>query len=315
MIVAAIVDNALRLDERPTPDPGPRDVLVAVRAAGINAADRLQVAGHYPAPPDSVADVPGLELAGVVIAQGSDIQEHWVGQRVTSIVGGGAHATHCLVAAEHLLEIPPSMSDLEAGGFSEAVVTAHDALVTQARVSEGERVLISGASGGVGHLAVQIAALRGAHVTAVTRHTDHHDTLRDLGAAEVIDVTDVRDIDPVDVILELVGAPHLEQALPRLGAGGRAVVIGVGAGRQASLDLRHLMGTRATLTGSTLRWRPREEKYHAIEAVRRDLRTHWMNGDLRVRVADARPFEEITRAYDDFARPGKFGKVVLEMAS
>ncbi len=313
MIAATVVEDHLELLEHPDPVPGPGEVLVEVRSSGINAAARLQVAGHYPAPPGVPANIPGLELAGVAISRGESVEGDWVGLRVATIVGGGAHATRCVVPVEHLLRVPDAVSDLDAGGFAEAAVTAHDALVSQAALSSGERVVISGASGGVGHLAVQIAARRGAHVIAVTRHHDHAARLYDLGASEVRDLDGLDDLAPVDVVLELVGAAHLERILPRVGVGGRIVVIGVGAGRLAQVDLRQIMSTRLQLTGSTLRWRSRVEKALALEGVRRDLMTDWAQGALRVELSDTFHLSDAPRAYEEFSHPGKFGKIVLRM--
>ena len=169
MRCVVIHEGTLVLEERATPNPGPLDVVVAVRGAGINAADLMQRDGHYPAPEGSPADVPGMELAGVVSAVGERVHEPLLGRRVCAIVGGGAQATHCLVPSEHLLFVPDHVSWDQAGGFPEAFTTAHDALVTQAHLAAGERVLISGATGGVGVAAVQIAHALGAHVIAVTR--------------------------------------------------------------------------------------------------------------------------------------------------
>jgi NADPH2:quinone reductase len=168
-----INEGNLEIQERETPNPGPNDVIVAVRGAGINAADLMQRDGHYPAPEGWPVDVPGMELAGVVSAVGERVHEPLLGRRVCAIVGGGAQSTHCLVPSEHLLFVPDHVSWDQAGGFPEAFTTAHDALVTQGHLSAGERVLISGSTGGVGIAAVQIAHALGAHVIAVTRTSEH----------------------------------------------------------------------------------------------------------------------------------------------
>ncbi|MHB8333808.1 MAG: zinc-binding dehydrogenase [Acidimicrobiales bacterium] len=313
MQAAVLIDGRLEIQQRPTPEPGPGDVLVAVAGAGVNAADLMQRRGQYPAPPGWPVDVPGLELAGVVTAVGPGVDVELIGRRVCAIVGGGAQATHCVVPSEHLVAVADSIDLAVAGGFPEAFVTAHDALVTQAGAGAGDRVLISGAAGGVGSAAVQIAARRGAHVIAVTRTTEFHDQLRGLGASETITIDQVATRDPVDVVIELVGAAHLQHALRVLAARARVVVIGVGGGGRVELDLLSVMNRRATITGSTLRARSRDEKALVIQRASADLLDDWASGRLQVPVARIVDFADIATAYDYFAEPGKFGKVLVHI--
>ena len=302
----------LVIDERADPSAGPGDVVVAVRAAGVNAADLLQRRGHYNAPPGWPVDVPGLEVAGLVARLGAGVDPAWLGQRVCAVVGGGGQATHCVVPSEHLLRVPDDADWPEAGGFAEGATTAFDALVTQGQLASGDRVLVSGATGGVGVAAVQIAHLLDASVVASTRDATHHDALRALGADEVVTIDDVATLAPVDVIIELVGAAHLGAALGVLAPGGRVVVIGVsGGGARVEIDLRAIMVRRAHLTGSTLRARSREEKAGIAARMSEVVVPAWARGDLRVPLARTFTLEEAADAYDYFARPGKLGKVVL----
>lgn len=311
MHALVISDHRLVLAERPTPEPGDHDVVVAVRAAGVNAADLLQLKGYYAAPPGWPADIPGLELAGIVTSVGARVHEPLLGRRVCAVVGGGAQATHCLVPSEHLLFVPDHVTWDEAGGFAEAFTTAHDALVTQGGVESGQRVLISGAAGGVGVAGVQIAHSLGAHVIAVTRSDEHHARLRQLGADETITLDDVGDIDPVDVVLELVGAAHLTLAWPRLAPHARVVVIGVGGGSRMEVDLLSVMSTRMTLTGSTLRSRSRSEKSEVTDRVAQTMVPRWRTGEVHVPIAQTFSLEDAALAYAAFEHPGKFGKIVL----
>jgi NADPH:quinone reductase-like Zn-dependent oxidoreductase len=313
MQAVVITNGNLEIVERPTPEPGPYDVVVSVRAAGINAADLLQRQGFYPAPAGSPVDIPGLEMAGVVSAVGDRVTEPLLGRRVCAIVGGGAQATHCLVPVEHLIFVPDDVSWAEAGGFAEAFTTAHDALVTQGHLDAGERVLVSGANGGVGTAAVQIAHALGAHVTAVTRTTQHHEQLRSLGADVTITLDEVSSINRVDLVLELVGAANLSQAQNVLAPRARIVVIGVGGGSRVEIDLRLIMGLRATLTGSTLRARSREEKADVIAQINQSLVPRWTDREIHVPVARSFELEEATLAYEYFAESGKFGKVLLHV--
>jgi NADPH:quinone reductase-like Zn-dependent oxidoreductase len=309
-----INEGKLEVDERETPNPGPLDVIVAVRGAGINAADLMQRDGHYPAPEGWPVDVPGMELAGVVSAVGERVHEPLLGRRVCAIVGGGAQATHCLVPSEHLLFVPDHVSWDQAGGFPEAFTTAHDALVTEAHLEADERVLISGSTGGVGIAAVQIAHALGAHVIAVTRTEEHHERLRECGADETVTLENVASVGRVDVVLELVGAAHLGVAQTLLRPFARVVVIGIsGGGSRVEVDLRSFMGTRASLTGSTLRSRSRKEKGEVADRVSQTLIPRWRTGEIVVPVARSFALEEVAQAYEYFAQPGKFGKVVLRV--
>jgi hypothetical protein len=219
------------------------------------------------------------------------------------------------VPAEHLTLVPDAISYNEAGGFAEAFTTAFDALVRQGLLTSGDRVLISGASGGVGTAAIQIASALGAHVIAVTRTPEHHELLKQLGANETIIIEQVASIDRVNVVLELVGAAHLNAAQHVLAPSARIVVIGVGGGGSTvELNLLNFMSTRATLTGSTLRARSREEKAEVIAHVNKVLLPLWQSGKLKVLINKSFEIEEVQNAYDFFAERGKLGKVILSIA-
>ena len=315
-MLATVIDRgALRLEERPDPTPEPAHVVVANEFAGVNAADLLQRRGVYPAPPGWPADVPGMELAGRVLEVGPGVDATLRGRRVCAIVGGGAQATRTLVPAAHLIEVPDTVSLAAAGGFAEAFVTAYDAIVLQGHLAAGERLLVSGASGGVGTAAVQTGRLLGAHVTAVTRAGAHRSELLALGAHEVVALEDVATLEPVDVVLELVGAAHLSLALGRLADFARVVVIGVaGGGSRVDLDLLGVMRTRATLTGSTLRSRTHDEKADVIARARDALLEPWRRGEITVPISRTFALADVLDAYAYFAEPGKFGKVLLAVA-
>ncbi len=313
MRAVTIQSTELVIEERPTPAPGPYDVLVEVHAAGINAADLHQRAGFYPAPPGWPEDIPGMELAGVVTEVGDRVVDLLLGRRVCALVGGGAQATHCVVPAEHLLFVPSHVDFNEAGGFPEAFITAYDALVSQADLKAGERVLISGAAGGVGVAAVQIARVLGAQVIAVTRTSEHHERLRDLGASETITLEQVPALEGVDVVLELLGAADLSLAFGVLNPLARVVVIGVGAGSRVEVDLLKVMQRRTVITGSTMRSRSMEQKSDVVRLVGDTLVPRWRVREFVVPLAKVFPLDEASQAYDYFARPGKFGKVVLRV--
>jgi NADPH2:quinone reductase len=308
-----IVDKAIAVRDHPDPHPEAGEVLIAVRAAGLNAADLLQVKGLYPAPPGSPPDIPGMELAGEVVALGPSASRFTVGDRVMALVGGGAQAELAVVHERVPMPVPENVDWIAAGGFPEVFTTAHDALVNQAHLHMGERVLIHGAAGGVGVAAVQLAYLAGARITATVRAESLREDVAALGADTVIAPEDFADRGPFDVILELVGAPNLAGNLDALAIGGRIVVIGIGAGARAEIDLRALMMRRGRVMASTMRARPLEEKAGCARRIEAEVIPALASGHLRVPVAASYPLDQAQEAYDRFAVGQKFGKVVIEI--
>jgi putative PIG3 family NAD(P)H quinone oxidoreductase len=313
MRAATIRDGEVVVEEHPDPEPGGGEVLVRVRAAGLNGADMLQRKGRYPAPPGSPPDIPGLELAGVVAALGPGATRFDEGDRVMAIVGGGGQGELAVVHERQLMRVPEGVGFPEAGGLPEVFTTAHDALFTQGALRPGERLLVHGGAGGVGTAAIQLARAAGAHVTATVRNADLRDGVASLGAHEVIDPEGFEQNGEFDVVLELVGAPNLPGDLKALATNGRIVVIGVGAGAKAELSLLALMGKRARIMASTLRARPLEEKAATARAMEREVLPLFARGELRVVVAETFALGDVAAAYDRFAAGAKLGKVLLEL--
>jgi NADPH:quinone reductase len=311
MRAATIADGAVEAREHPDPEPGAGEVVVRVRAAGLNGADLLQRQGAYPAPPGSPPDIPGLELAGEVAARGPGAERFAHGDRVMGIVGGGGQAELAVVHERQLMPVPDALDWPAAGGAPEVFTTAHDALFTQCDLRAGERLLVHGAAGGVGTAAVQLGRMAGARVTATVRNADLRDAVGELGAEQVLDPDGFEQHGPFDVVLELVGGPNLPGDLKALAPLGRIVVIGVGAGIRAEVNLVALMGKRATLRASTLRARPLDEKALTARLVERHVLPGFATGALRVPVAETFALDDVAAAYDRFAAGGKLGKVVL----
>jgi len=315
---ATVVDGHLKWQEHPDPEPGSGELLIDVRAAGINNADLLQRKGLYPAPPGSPADVPGLELAGEVVGLGPGVNRFSTGDRVMAVVGGGGHAELAVVHERAVMPVPPGLSWSQAGGFPEAYTTAHDALFTQCGLAVGQHALVHAAAGGVGLAGVQLALEAGARVTATVRNPELRAGVAELGAGEAagrpLEVTahdDFADRGPFDVVLELIGGPNLASDLTTLAVGGHIVVIGVGGGSRAEVDLLALMAKRATIHASTLRARPLEQKAAAARLVEAHVLPAVASGRIQVPVAATLPFDEPDAAYDRFAAGGKLGKLVL----
>jgi putative PIG3 family NAD(P)H quinone oxidoreductase len=311
MRAVTIRDNELTVEDHADPAPGAGEILVRVRAAGINGADMMQRRGMYPAPPGSPQDIPGLELAGEVIGRGPGAERFSEGDRVMAIVGGGGQAELATVHERQAMPVPDGLNWAEAGGTPEVFTTAHDAIFTQAGLRMGERFLVHGAAGGVGTAAVQLGAAVGAHVVATVRRPEAREAVTTLGADEVIEPEGFEERGPFDVILELVGAPNLGPNLKAVAMQGRIVVIGIAAGAKGEVNLRDLMTKRATLRASMLRARPLEEKAQATRAVERHVLPLFADGKLRVPIAETFPLERAAEAYDRFAEGGKVGKIVL----
>jgi NADPH2:quinone reductase len=312
MRAATIRDERIVVEEHPDPEPGAGQVLVRVRAAGINGADMHQRQGRYPAPPGSPQDIPGLELAGEVAALGPGATRFAEGARVMGIVGGGGQAELAVVHERQLMPVPRRLSWLEAGGTPEVFTTAYDAVFTQAGLHSGERLLVHGGAGGVGTAAIQLGRATGARVTATVRNDELRSAVAELGA-RTIAPEGFADHGPFDVILELVGAPNLPHNLQALAEQGRIVVIGIGAGAKGELNLGLLMGKRARVFGSTLRSRPLEQKAACARALERSVLPLFESGKLEVPIAAAFPLERAAEAYERFASGAKLGKIVLEV--
>lgn len=311
MRATVIDDGAITIAERPDPVPGAEDVLVRVAGAGLNGADLLQRTGHYPAPAGTPDDQPGLEFAGTIVALGERVTTRSIGDLVMGIVPGAAQSELVATPVDLVLDVPSGWDPVQAGGAPEALITAHDALFTQGELGPGDRVLVTGAAGGVGTAAVQLGRAAGAHVVGSARGRDRHDDLLALGADEVIVPDQQADSGPFDVVLELVGGPSLATVTRSLATGARLVVIGVGAGPKLELNLLSLMGARATLGGSTLRARPLADRIVATRAAGRVLDRLAPVGRYTVPVHAVHDLDDAARAYDDFDRGGHLGKVVL----
>ncbi|HXQ90152.1 MAG TPA: zinc-binding dehydrogenase [Acidimicrobiales bacterium] len=281
-----IVDGALQWNEHPDPEPWDTELVVAVHGAGINNADLMQRLGFYPAPPGWPQDIPGMEFAGEVVATGRRCTRFSVGDRVMAVVGGGAQAELAVVDESCAMAVPPDVAWPEAGGFPEAFTTAYDALFTQCRMAVGDRVLVTGAAGGVGSAAVQLAAA-----------TAGPDEALGLG--------------PFDVVLELVGAGSLPAVVAAMALGGRIAVIGVGGGAQVEVDLLAIMQRRLHISGSTLRSRSLVDKAVVAAAVEHHVVPLLRARKVRVPLQATMSMDRAEDAYAHFAESGKLGKIVL----
>ena len=308
------------VDERPTivdlpvPEPGPAEVRIRVAAAGVNRADLLQTSAHYKLPP-GFTDVLGLECSGVVDAVGAGVDASLVGRPVSALVDGGGYAEF-VAAPVTQVRVHPDDADLTTSGARpEALCTAWFNLVQLAGVQRGERVLIHGGSGGVGHVALQLARLLGATVLTTVGSDEKAERVRGLGAHEAIRydgdvpgaVEHLTGGRGVDVILDVLGAGGLADNLSMLSTGGRLAIIGMQKGRRAEIDLSQLLSRKLTVMGSTLRARTGAEKAAIVSGA-----TEF--SDRITTVVHAKvPFEDVVRAHALMNEPETFGKIVLTL--
>ncbi len=310
MRAATIRDGEILIEEHPDPRPGKDEVLVRVRAAGINGADMMQRRGLYPAPPGWPADIPGLEIAGEIVENGPGASRFEPGDRVMAIVGGGGQAELAVLHERMLMPVPERLDWPQAGGFPEVFATAHDALFPQAGLQPGERLLVHGGAGGVGTAAIQLGVATGARVTATVRNPDNREQVAAFGAT-VIEPDGFERHGPFDAILELVGAPNLDANVDALATNGRVVVIGIAAGAKGELNLAKLMYKRGRVMASTMRARPLEEKALMTRRLERHVLPLVASGAIRVPVAETFSLDDAATAYERFAAGGKLGKLVL----
>jgi NADPH2:quinone reductase len=308
--------EVVSVEDRPDPSLGKFEVVIAPAFAGINPADVLQREGKHPVPPGWPADIPGLEVAGTVVEVGEGVSAFTVGDRAFGLVGGGGLATRVVAAERELVAVPDALDDAQAAAAPEAFLTAFDALVLQAGLGSGDTLLVNGASGGVGTAAVQIGRVLGARVVANVRSEQHRAAVAELGAeAMAADeaFARVKQLGGADVILELVGGPHMAGDIDALARGGRLILVAAKPGEEATLVLRDLMTRRAPLIGTTLRTRPPEQKAQLTQAFGARMVPFMASGAIRPIVDRTFPLEQVGEAFDAVRAPGKLGKLLLEL--
>jgi putative PIG3 family NAD(P)H quinone oxidoreductase len=315
--------EVLEIRDVDRPEAGTGEVLVRVRASALNRADLLQREGHYPAPPGWAADIPGMEIAGEVVARGSATYLWTEGNRVFGIVGGGGNAEFIVTHERTLAAIPSNLSWTEAAAVPEAFITAHDALVTQAQVRPSEHVLIHAIGSGVGLAAMQLASAAGAIPFGDARSAEKIDRARQLGLAEGVVVGDDLGIIAkrvlewtqnvgAEIVLDLVGGRYTPASIAAAAPQGRIILIGTMAGRDVSLPLGVILGKRLTIRGTVLRARPLEEKIVATRAFAAQVVPLFAQGVVRPVVDRVFPLDQIAAAHRHLESNTTFGKVVLE---
>ena len=311
--------EVLRLVRRPVPRPEAREVLIRVRAAGVNRPDVLQRRGAYP-PPPGASDIPGLELAGEVVQVGAEVTEWAAGDRICALVSGGGYAEYALAPAVQCLPIPKGLSVEEAAALPETVFTVYYNVWERSRLRPGEWLLAHGGSSGIGTTAIVLAKAFGAHVAVTAGSDEKCAACVRLGAdaainykredfvAATLTVTQGRG---ADVILDMVGGDYLARDIAAAAPEGRIAVIATQGGRKAEIDLAQLMGKRLTIGGSTLRPQTVERKGALAAALRRTIWPLIESKSLRIPVHARFALAEAAQAHALMESGGHIGKIVL----
>jgi len=316
--------EVISIGEVPKPEVRPGHIRVRVHAAGLNRADLAQRRGHYAAPPGWPADIPGLEFAGEVVSLGEGVTDCAVGDRVFGIVPGGGNAEFLVTDAGTVAHVPATLSWTEAAAVPEAFMTAHDAMVVQAGLRRGERVLIHAVGSGVGLAATQIAKAWEAQPYGTARTADKIDRAREYGLVDGIVVGEDLDVitaavqqwaggKGMDVTVDLVGGPYLASSIRTAALKGRIMLIGTIAGRSATVPVGMILGKRLTLRGTVLRARSLDEKRAVTAAFARDVVPLVAAGTLRPVIDQVYSLDEIRVAHERMASNESFGKIVLQI--
>jgi putative PIG3 family NAD(P)H quinone oxidoreductase len=309
----------LKIALRPVPQPGAREVLVQVAAAGVNRPDVMQRQGRYP-PPAGASDIPGMEVAGEIVALGSDVAGLSIGDQITALLPGGGYAEYAVAAAPLCLPVPRGLTMVEAAALPETYFTVWTNVFERGRCKAGDNVLIHGGTSGIGTTAIQLATALGARVYATAGSDDKARACERLGAVRGInyrteDFVEVIRQDTagngVDVILDMVGGDYFDRNLQVAAVEGRLVIIAMLGGSRAELKLNTLLTKRLTVTGSTLRSRTVEEKAAIADAVRSNVWPMLESGRVHPVIHATFPLAEAAAAHALMESSNHIGKIVL----
>jgi len=313
--------EVLRVVERPIPGVGLGEVLIRVRAAGVNRPDLLQRMGKYP-PPPGASDLPGLEVAGVLEAFGEGAQGCGlvVGEEVCALLAGGGYAEYVAAPVEQVLPLPPGVDGVAAAGVPEAVFTVWANVFERGRLARGERFLVHGGASGIGTTAIQMARARGALVFTTAGTAEKCVACERLGAVRAIHyreedfVAVIKEATGglgVDVILDMVGGPYVARNLESLAVDGRLLYIAFLQGARVEINLAAIMMKRLTLTGSTLRARPVAEKGRLAQEIKREVWPLFASGAMKACIHATFPLERAGDAHRALETGDHVGKIIL----
>lgn len=309
--------EVLEWTEVPTPTPGAGEVLVRTVASGVNRADLLQRQGHYP-PPKGTSDIIGLEASGVVEQVGEGVTQWQPGDEVVALLAGGGYAEFFIAPAGQLVAPPQGMDLVTAATVMEVAATVVSNM-EHVRLAAGETLLVHGGAGGIGQFAIQYAKAMGCRVAATAGSDEKRATCRDLGADIVLDYHDdwveglkqATDGHGADVILDVMGAKYLEPNVKTLAMDGRLCIIGMQGGVKGTLNIGVLLNKRASVTATSLRFRPLEQKARICADVAQKVWPMYAEGSLRPAPVERFAMPDAARAHALLESGDSSGKIVL----
>ena len=309
--------EVLQVREVPDPEPGPEEVVVEIVSTALNRADLLQRMGLYTGPP-MAHEIPGLEMAGRVVARGQRASRWSDGDAVMGILGGGGHAERVAVHERQLLPVPPALPLADAGAVPEVFLTAWDALVVQGGLTAGRVALVHAGGSGVGTAAIQLCRAIGATVV-VTASAGKLAACSALGADVAVDhasedfVAAVKALGGADVVLDVIGGDYVARNVDALRVGGRIVQVGVMGGGSATFPVGALLPKRASIIGTVLRGRPIEEKLALTQRFEREVLPWLADGTCRPVVDSRHRLDDVAAAHRRMASNANVGKIVLDV--
>ena len=312
--------DVLQVQERPVPIPKKGEVLIKVFAAGINRPDVAQRKGHYPPPPGASPDIPGLEIAGIIEAIGKDSSAWKLGDKVCALITGGGYAEYCTVPEGQCLEIPASLSFVEAASLPETFFTVWSNVFERGKLKPGEKLLVHGGSSGIGVSAIQMAKAWGATVYITAGSDEKCSFCENLGAEKAInyktqkfkeEIKKLTSAAGVDVILDMVGGDYTPDNLEILAEEGRLVLINIMKGDETTIKLSHVMRKRLTITGSTLRARDFRFKASIANNLQKVVWPWLKSGEVKPIVFQTFPLEKANEAHVLMESSRHIGKIVL----
>lgn len=309
--------EVLKCVERPMPEPGPGEVQIAIAAAGINGADLAQRRGVYP-PPEGASDLPGLEVSGTISRLGEGVTGFVVGDRVAALLTGGGYAQYCTAPAGQVLSLPHNVDMLAGAAVMETLATVWANVFEAGRLKTGETLLVHGGTSGIGTTAIQLAKLMGAKVFVTCGSAEKARHCLQLGAERAINYKRENfaeiirsEVGGVDVILDIIGGPYLDDNVRSLARGGRLVFIAFNGGRMGELDIARVMMQGLTVTGSTLRSRPVAEKSRLVAAMGEKIWPLLASGAFKPVIDSCFPLEQAADAHRHMETSAHIGKIVL----
>ncbi|WP_024507729.1 NAD(P)H-quinone oxidoreductase [Bradyrhizobium sp. ARR65] len=306
-------------ETRPVPQPGPDEILIKVEAAGVNRPDVSQRAGSYP-PPPGASDLPGLEVAGEVVAIGSNAEKHKLGDKVMSLVAGGGYAQYCIAQDAQAMSVPPSFSIAEAGATPETLMTVWHNVFERGALKPGETLLVHGGSSGIGTMAIQLAKAWGSKVIVTVGSQEKADACLKLGADRAINYKTEDFVAAVkaatsgtgaNVILDMVGGDYIERNYEAAAVDGRIVQIAFLGSPKATVNFTRLMVKRLTHTGSTLRPRSNADKAAMVAAIEAKVMTFLHQGRIKPIIDSTFPLQNAADAHRRMETSEHIGKIVL----